>query len=135
MRFDRHPEKGALPMTVATAGCYRWDDLEIDRPMDKIERRRIIGEHAMLSEILLHAGCVVPTHAHPNEQFACVMSGQVRFGIGAEDDPDRRTVVMGAGEGFHVPPNVPHSAEAIEESRVLDVFSPTSERTGVDAHG
>ena len=100
--------------------------------MPMLERRRIIGEQMMISEVLLHKGCAVPTHAHENEQFAYVVRGRVRFGIGPEQGPDRHDMVVQAGEVLHLPSNVPHSAEAIEESLVLDMFSPTSEKTGID---
>lgn len=116
----------------ADTTCYRWDDLPSDRPMPMLERRRVIGSQAMLSQVLLQAGCRVPTHAHENEQFAFVMTGRLRFGIGAEGSPDRREIVVGAGEVLHLPPNVPHSADALEDSLVLDIFSPPSERTGID---
>lgn len=98
--------------------------------MPAVVRRRIIGEHAMLARVLLHDGCVVPTHAHENEQFACVMSGRVRFTVG--EPGAERTHEVGAGAVLYLPANVPHSAEALVESIVLDVFSPPSETTGVD---
>jgi len=40
-------------------------------------------------------------------------------------------MVIEAGEVLHLPANVPHSAEALEETLVLDIFSPTSEKTGI----
>jgi quercetin dioxygenase-like cupin family protein len=111
---------------------YSWPELVPDRPMDLLERRRIIGAQAMLSQVALKKGCYVPTHSHENEQFACVISGKLRFGIGVEGSNDRREVVVGAGEVMHLPSNVPHSAEAMEDTLVLDVFSPPSEKTGID---
>ena len=81
------------------------------------------------------AGCDVPTHAHENEQFACVISGRLRFGIGAEGSPERRTVVVGPGEAILLPANIPHSAYAEEDTVVLDVFSPPSQMTGIDRRG
>lgn len=86
----------------------------------------------MISEVRLEKGCMVPTHAHFNEQFAYVMRGRLRFGIGAEGSPQRHEIDVGAGEVLHLPANVPHSAEALEETVVLDIFSPPSERTGID---
>jgi len=68
---------------------YRWADLPTDRPMPQIQRRRIIGQHAMISEVRLDEGCRVPTHAHANEQFAYVVRGRLRFGIGAEGSAER----------------------------------------------
>ena len=118
--------------TETSAGVYRWSDLAMDHPLPLLSRRRVIGEQAMISEISLDAGCDVPTHAHDNEQFACVISGEMRFGLGAEGSPDRTEVILGAGEVLHLPANVPHSAYAIKDSIVLDVFAPPSEKTGID---
>ncbi len=111
---------------------YRWADLPADQPMQRLKRRRIIGEHAMLSEVLLEEGCLVPTHAHENEQFAYVLRGRIRFGIGAEGSAERHDLVLEAGEVLHLPPGVPHSAEALQETLIIDIFSPTSEKTGID---
>ena len=117
---------------VQTAIRYRWADLPTDQPMADLERRRVIGELMMISEVVLQAGCSVPTHAHANEQFAHVVSGRLRFGVGAEGSPERTEVEVRGGEVLHLPSNVPHSVVALEESVVLDIFSPVSERTGID---
>ena len=103
--------------------------------MERLVRRRIVGERMMIAEVRLAAGCRIPTHAHENEQFACVVSGRLRFGIGAEGSPDRHEIALGAGEVVHLPSSVPHSAEAEEDTLVLDLFAPPSETTGVDAGG
>ncbi|MCH8823554.1 MAG: cupin domain-containing protein [Planctomycetes bacterium] len=111
---------------------YRWDDLEIDRPMALLTRKRIIGEQMMISHVLLEKGCTVASHAHENEQFACVVSGRIRFGLGDENSSDYEQVELVAGEVLHLPSNVLHSAEAIEDTLILDLFSPPSEKTGID---
>ncbi len=113
------------PATMA-----RWTDLRADSPMEKLERRRIIGEHAMISHISLAAGFTLASHAHANEQFCVVLSGSLRFTLDEPAGP--RTLTVGAGEVLHLPPNLPHAAEALEDSVVLDIFSPSSEKTGID---
>jgi quercetin dioxygenase-like cupin family protein len=118
--------------TPPNAARYRWTELPADCPMALLDRRRIVGERAMLSHVRLQKGCDVPTHAHENEQFACVLSGRARFGLGAEGSPDRREVVVEAGEVLHLPGGVPHSAFALEETVILDIFSPPSATTGID---
>jgi len=115
-----------------TATRYRWSDLPQDRPMELIARRRVIGEKAMLSYVNLTKGFSVGTHAHENEQIACVLSGRVRFGIGVEGSRERHELIVEGGEVLLLPANVPHSAFAIEDSVVLDVFSPPSAATGID---
>lgn len=116
----------------AEASVHRWLSLPADTPMPLIERRRVVGEHLMISRVHLTKGFSVPSHRHANEQFACILSGRMRFGLGEEGTPAWREVVVGAGEVVVLPPDVPHSAEALEDSVLLDVFSPPSERTGVD---
>ncbi|MHC4427709.1 MAG: cupin domain-containing protein [Planctomycetota bacterium] len=115
-----------------TAARYRWADLTPDHPMDLLQRRRVIGRLVMLSEVRLQKGCVVPIHAHENEQICCVLSGRLRFGLGDEGSPQRQEIEVEGGEVLHLPSGVPHSAEALEQSLVIDVFSPVSEATGID---
>lgn len=100
--------------------------------MDKIERRRIIGEKMMISRVQLAKGFVVGSHQHANEQFAIVLSGRMRFGVGGEGTPEHEVMTVVGGEVLWLPSNVPHWAEALEDSVVLDLFSPPSEKTGVD---
>lgn len=119
-------------MPNMTATHYRWDDLAPDFPMAQLSRRRIIGHNTMLSQVHLERGCYVPTHSHENEQIAVIVSGTLKFGIGADGSAQRREVVVRAGEVLHLPSNVPHSAEALEDTLVIDVFSPPSEKTGID---
>ena len=123
--------------TNPPALIHRWDSLPEDSPMAGISRQRVIGEKMMISRVTLKKGTFVPTHAHANEQFACIMSGRLRFELGNQGDPgdpDRRTVIAAAGEVLHLPSNLPHSALAEVDSVVLDLFSPPSEKTGIDQH-
>lgn len=119
-------------MTTTQAASFRWSDLTTDTPMPLLERQRIIGQKMMISRVLLRKGCDVPMHAHENEQISCVMSGKVRFGVGDPGGGQRRELTLGAGEVLHLPPNVPHGAVALEDSLVLDLFSPPSQATGID---
>lgn len=114
------------------AFVYRWTELPTDHPMPLLERRRVIGEQAMISHVTLRKGCFVPTHAHQNEQMTCILSGRLKFTLGDPTGPAHEIVTVGAGEIMHLPANVPHAAEAIEETLVLDVFSPPSATTGID---
>ena len=119
-------------MTPSDPTVHRWDDLETDAPMDMLERQRIFGEKAMVARIFLEKGCYVPTHHHENEQIAMVISGALKFGLWDDDSPKREYKVISAGEVLLLPANVPHSAEALEDSVVLDVFSPPAQSTGID---
>jgi quercetin dioxygenase-like cupin family protein len=118
-----------------TARAYRWVEVAKDQPMALLERQRIVGERVMLSRVVLKQGCVVPMHQHENEQFACLVSGRLRFEIGAPGSDGARTLTAEGGDVVHFPSNVPHAAEALEDTVVIDVFSPPSETTGIDNTG
>ena len=80
------------------------------------------GQNLMLSYVELDAGAVVPIHQHPHEQAGMLLAGRLRFTIGAE------TRILLPGQMFIIPPNVPHTVEALDgPARVLDVFSPVRE--------
>jgi len=113
------------------ARAYTWAELDKDQPMLLLERRRVIGQRVMLSRVALKKGCLVPTHQHDNEQFACILSGRLRFFLGAGGAATKEMVLQG-GQVLHLSPNVPHGAEALEDTEVLDIFSPPSEQTGID---
>ncbi len=110
----------------------RWSELPTDRPMPLIDRQRVVGDAMMISRVHLHRGFRVPTHHHANEQMVVVLSGRCRFGLGAEGSPQRREIEAAGGEVLVLPPNVPHSCEALEDTIIMDLFSPPSEKTGVD---
>ncbi len=110
---------------------YSWDEIPVDHPMELLDRRRIMGQNMTVAQVLLHQGLFVGTHQHPNEQVAMVMFGRVEFEVG--NPGGNEMIVLGPGEVLHLPPDVPHSARALEDSLVLDVFSPAAEKTGVDS--
>lgn len=116
----------------AKARVAAWSDLAVDRPMELLERRRMIGDRVMISHITLFKGCDVPIHQHENEQFSAVISGCLRFTLGRPDDHGRTVVDVGPGEVIHLPSGLPHGAVALEETVVLDIFSPPSAGTGID---
>src|SRR5262245_9944329 len=120
--------------TKSGAVHVRWSEQPEDHPMNLLARKRVIGQQAMISRVFLKKGCDIPTHAHENEQIAMVISGRARFGLGAEGSPERSELVVGPDEVLHLPGNVPHSCFAIEDTLILDVFSPPSQKTGIDRH-
>jgi quercetin dioxygenase-like cupin family protein len=100
---------------------YRWEDLPKERLNELLDRRVITGERVMLAHVYLKQGCVVPRHAHENEQLTYILEGALRFWIGEDESQE---VVVRAGEVLHIPSDVPHKAEALEDTLDVDVFSP-----------
>jgi quercetin dioxygenase-like cupin family protein len=100
---------------------YRWDSMKKERVSDMLERRLITGDRMMLAHVYLKKGCIVPKHSHENEQLTYILEGALKFKIG-EDGAEE--VVVSAGEVLLIPSNIPHMAEALEETLDVDVFSP-----------
>ncbi len=99
----------------------RWEDEPIEALGTGIGRRMVNGEAMTLAQITIATGTVVPSHEHPNEQIATVVSGRLRFVVGSEE------CEVGAGESVLIPGGVPHRVEALEDSVVLDAFAPRRE--------
>jgi quercetin dioxygenase-like cupin family protein len=103
---------------------YRWDEMPREKVSAMLDRRLITGDRMMLAHVYLKQGCVVPKHTHENEQFTYILEGALRFWIGEDE---KEEVVVRAGEVLHIPSNVPHKAEALEDTLDVDVFSPPRE--------
>ena len=100
---------------------HRWDDIALETLSSTLERRYLSTETMTLARITLKKGCLVPLHRHENEQIAYILEGKLRFWFGENDE---QSFDVSAGEVLVIPPNVPHRAEALEDTLDLDVFSP-----------
>ena len=89
-----------------------------------VRRRTLVsGETMMQMLVTLEAGSRLPEHQHPHEQISYVLTGRVRFKL----DGGAETCDLSAGESIYLAANLPHGAEALEASFVLDTFSPPRE--------
>jgi quercetin dioxygenase-like cupin family protein len=100
---------------------YRWVDVPREELNPLLSRRLITGGDLMITHVYLKQGCVVPKHSHHNEQVTYILEGCLRFTLG--DDGDE-VVDVHAGEVLCIPRNVPHRAEALEDTLDVDVFNP-----------
>jgi quercetin dioxygenase-like cupin family protein len=98
-----------------------FEKLETEKLSDRITREMLNGEDATLARIFLARGAVVPRHSHRSEQFSLILSGALKFLF---DDSE---VVLRAGEILLIPANVPHRAEALEDTVDIDFFAPRRE--------
>ncbi|HEY8656855.1 MAG TPA: cupin domain-containing protein [Candidatus Limnocylindria bacterium] len=107
--------------TAAQGTHYRWDDIPKERMGDAIDRRFVSAERIMLAQVFLREGAIVPTHIHESEQVTYIVEGALRLWLGASGEQE---VTVRAGEVLTIPSNVPHRAEALEDTLDIDVFSP-----------
>jgi quercetin dioxygenase-like cupin family protein len=107
---------------------YTWDKIDKEVLNPHISRKIITGEKAMVAQVFLGKGAVVPEHHHESEQITYILEGALEFEI------EGRQIVVSAGEVLRIPSHVPHRAVALEDTLDLDIFSPirTDWLTGQD---
>ena len=112
--------KGTIPKGKRKAELqhYVWSSIAIDEMSPVLGRQLVVGQNIMLARVLLKKGCIVPEHSHPNEQLTYIAEGALKFWI------DGKIIVVNAGECLTIPPNMPHKAEALEDTVDFDVFNP-----------
>jgi len=76
------------------------------------------GEKHTMGLVELKKGSVVPMHSHIHEQITFILEGQLDMNIGGQD----YSLTTGMYHIIHS--NVPHSAKAITDCKVIDTFSP-----------
>ena len=95
-----------------------WSSVEVEAVNPTLGRHFVVGQSVMLARVLIKKGGIVPEHSHPNEQITFIAEGALKFWI------DGKIIVVNAGEVLTIPPNMPHKAEALEDTVDYDVFSP-----------
>ena len=112
--------KGTVSKAKRTAELRHvpWNSVEVESLNPLLGRHFVVGQNIMLARVLLKKGCVVPEHSHPNEQLTFIAEGALKFWI------DGKEIVVNAGEVLTIPPNMPHKAEALEDTVDFDVFNP-----------
>jgi quercetin dioxygenase-like cupin family protein len=97
---------------------FNWKTEKQEDVNPKMWRKIISGEKAMIAEIFIAQGGVVPTHHHESEQISYGLEGALRLEL------EGTAVVLRHGDVLVIPSNVPHSAVALEDYRGFDIFSP-----------
>ena len=97
---------------------YNWTGLEKEQVSDLLKRQAIHGEIMTVARLEMSKGCVIAPHSHHNEQISMPEKGRVKFTV------DGNPVILSPGDSLHILPNLVHSAEALEDAVVVEVFSP-----------
>jgi unsaturated pyranuronate lyase len=106
-------------MSTPGVRLHRWDEIALEKVTEMISRKFVTGDRETLAQVYLKRGAVVPMHAHESEQMTYVLQGALKMLVGGEE------ITVREGEVLHIPTSVPHQVEALDDTFVLDVFSPT----------
>jgi quercetin dioxygenase-like cupin family protein len=102
---------------------FRKKDTGVSRKLlEGIDLATLVhGDKTLMGQFKLAKGAIIPTHSHPHEQTGIMISGKLRFVVEGE------TMDVESGDSWCLLGGVGHSAEALEDSVVIEVFSPVRE--------
>ena len=81
----------------------------------------VYGDQTLLTEVRFEKGAVIPQHSHPHEQTGYLVSGHIDFLVDGKHYPAK------PGDSWNIADTIEHGATAVEESVVIEVFSPVRE--------
>src|SRR5215211_6289993 len=86
-------------------------------------RRRTLaaGEQMMQMLVTLEIGSHLPEHRHPHEQITHILHGRLRFLVAGMAQE------LAAGQSLCIPGGTLHAADTLEDTLVVDTFSPPRE--------
>ncbi len=122
--FSQNRREVGPPTQIAVMPALQyipWHTVPLEDLNPLLQRQFVVGQGIMLARVLLKKGCIVPLHSHHNEQLTYIVEGALKFYI------DGKEITVHAGEVLCIPSNMPHKAEALEDTVDLDVFTPPRE--------
>jgi len=96
---------------------YNWSQISEEQVSPLASRQIIRTETLTVVRRRLSKGAVLRLHQHAEEQVSVIERGKIRSIVANQE------VVVSGGETYVIPPNAPHSVEALEDSLVMDLFS------------
>ena len=76
------------------------------------------GGKMMLVEVTFKKGAVGYLHSHPHEQVSYIQKGSFEVEINGEKR------ILETGDSFYAAPDAKHGVVALEDSVIIDVFTP-----------
>lgn len=100
----------------------KHEDIIPTYPEPGITRRILArGGKLMGVEVVFQKGAMGSVHKHEHEQMSYIISGSFDYVV------EGVTYRLLAGDSYYVDPFVAHGATALEDSVILDVFTPQRE--------
>lgn len=100
---------------------HERDTLETKQLVPGISGQMIHTDTMTIGYFDILKGAVLPEHSHIHEQVTNIIEGELEMTINGESK------VMKAGHVATIPSNAPHSAVALTDCKVIDVFNPVRE--------
>lgn len=92
---------------------------------DRITFKALTADVAQVLRVEITAGTGIPNQddpseqeVHPMEQIDVILSGRMKYVV------DGKELILGPGEALGIPGGVPHSAVVLEDTTMIEVFTP-----------
>ena len=87
-------------------------------------QRKVLAysKNLMTVELRFEKGAVGAPHAHPHEQIGYIISGKLVYQEDGQEDK-----ILETGDTYYVAPNVVHGVQILEDTKLLDIFTPMRE--------
>ena len=100
----------------------KYEDITPSNPGPGLTRRILArGGKIMGVEVTFAKGAVGEPHRHPHEQMSYIISGSFEYQVEGEK------YILHRGDSYYVAPDQLHGATALEDSVILDIFTPQRE--------
>ncbi len=101
---------------------YKKDEKGYKSPVEgALQKTLVWGARTLMAEFKMKKGAEVPSHKHLHEQTGYVVFGKLMLNVGEE------SFMAEAGDAWCIGADVEHSAQILEDSLVIEVFSPVRE--------
>ena len=80
------------------------------------------SKNLMACELTFEKGAVGAPHSHPHEQIGYIISGKLVYQEEGQEDK-----ILETGDTYYVAPNVVHGVQILEDTKLLDIFTPMRE--------
>ena len=80
------------------------------------------SRNLMACELTFEKGAVGAAHSHPHEQIGYIISGRLVYQEAGQADK-----ILETGDTYYVAPNVVHGVQILEDTKLLDIFTPMRE--------
>ena len=81
----------------------------------------VYDDKLMLVRFRLLKNANLPIHSHPHEQMGYILSGKLEFNV------NDKTKILESGDSYIIKSNIKHGVNVLEDSIVLDIFTPPRE--------
>ena len=97
---------------------YNWHEVAVEQLGSGITRQLLTVENMMLAQIFVPQGVIFPAHRMSSEQLTLFVKGSAVY------ESQNNKIEAHGGDIVHIPAGTEHSDQVVEDTIVLDIFSP-----------